>query len=341
MSRDLFEVRGSRRAALGGALGLAGVAMLGRTAGAQDATPEAGWTYTDVLGNVIELPEQPQRIAAVIQSAAALWDFGVEPAAVFGWTAGTYPDGDHVAWGRVDVSQVENVATSEVDAVEIEKLIVTDPDLIVTWIWDKETPATSMVSIPAEITERLEQKAPILVVNQGDSNSVELTRIESLAAALGADLDSPELIEQRETLHATEDAVRAIAAEKPDLTVLFASFNPDGFWVASPDFVGDLGYARELGLTLANEGSPGATTYWEEISPEQALIYPADVIYLDMYGAWTTLGQLQGHATLAAHPAIAAGQVAPWNRDLPLSYIGQNEFLVQILEPLQTAEKVS
>ena len=84
MSRDLFEVRGSRRAALGGALGLAGVAMLGRTAGAQDATPEAGWTYTDVLGNVIELPEQPQRIAAVIQSAAALWDFGVEPAAVFG-----------------------------------------------------------------------------------------------------------------------------------------------------------------------------------------------------------------------------------------------------------------
>ena len=334
-------MRGNRRTVLGGTLGLAGVAALGRSVGAQDASPEAGWSYTDVLGDVIELPEQPQRVAAVIQSAAALWDFGIRPETVFGWTAGTYPDGDHVAWGRIDVSAIENVATTEVDAVDIEKLIATDPDLIVTWIWDKAVPETSMVSIPADITERLEQKAPILIVNQGDSNSVELERIEALAAALGADLESPELVEQRETLRATEDAVRAIAEMKPELSVLFASFNPDGFYVASPDFVGDLGYVRELGVPIANDGAAGATTYWEEISPEQALMYPADVIYVDMYGAWTTLEELQAHSTLAAHPAIAAGQIASWNRDLPLSYIGQNEFLSEILAPLTTAEKVS
>ncbi len=341
MVREVFGARGRRRSVIGGALGFAGAAALGQGIGAQEATPAAGWRFTDVLGDAIELPVQPQRVAAVIQTAAALWDFGIEPVTVFGWTAGTYPDGDHVAWGRIDVSAVENVATTDVDAVEIETLIATDPDLILTWIWDKENPATSMVSIPAEITERLEQKAPIAVVNQGDSNSVELARVEALATALGADLESSELVAQRETLRATEDAVRAIAEEKPELSVLFASFNPDGFYVAGPDFVGDLGYARELGLSIANDGAPGATTYWEEISPEQALMYPADVIYVDMYGAWTTLEQLQAHSTLAAHPAIAAGQIAQWNRDLPLSYIGQNEFLNEILAPLTMAEKVS
>ena len=43
----------------------------------------------------------------------------------------------------------------------------------------------------------------------------------------------------------------------------------------------------------------------------------------------------------AVEGAIAAGQVGPWNRDLPLSYIGQNEFLTDILGPLSTAEKVT
>lgn len=341
MVREMFEARESRRSVIGGALGLTGVALLRSGSGAQDASPVAGWSYTDVLGDVIELPGQPQRVAAVIQTAASLWDFGIKPATVFGWTAGTYPDGDHVAWGRIDIAGVENVATAGEDPVDPEALIAADPDLILTWIWDKENPETSMVSIPADIYDRLDQKAPIAIVNQGDSNSVELARIEELAAALGADLESPGLVEQRETLRTAEDAVRAIAEEQPQLSVLFASFNPDGFWVASPDFVGDLGYVRELGIPIANDGAPGATTYWEEISPEQALMYSADVIYVDMYGAWTTLEQLQAHSTLAAHPAIAAGQIGPWNRDLPLSYIGQTDFLNDVLAPLSTAQKVS
>ena len=341
MFRGVFGARGSRRAVIGGALGLAGAAAIGRSAGAQEASPEAGWIFTDVLGRTIELPERPVRVAAVINTAAALWDFGIEPVAVFGWTVSAFPEGDHVAWGRVDPGAVAHAGTADSDAVDVEKLIAANPDLIVTWIWDKASPETSLVGIPPEVVERLEQKAPILVVNQGDSNVLELGRIEELARALGADPNAPELVAQREALQAAEEQARALAAEKSDLSVLFASFGADGFFVAGPDYVGDVGYARELGLTLANEGSSGSDQYWEEIGPEQALIYPADIVYADIYGEWTTAEQLQAHATLGVQPAIAAGQVGLWERDLPLSYIGQEELLQGVIGPLSTAEKVS
>lgn len=337
---SMGSIRSSRRGVLAGMLGLAAAGIMSPV-GAQEATPAGGWMFTDVTGRMIERSEQPVRVAAAINTAAALWDFGVRPVAVFGWTAMAFPDGDHVAWGRIDVDAVANVSANDSDAVDVEKLIAANPDLIVTWIWDKGSPETSMVGVPAEVTSRVEQKAPILIVNRGDSNVVELERIEALAAALGADLNAESLVADRAALRAVEQRVRNAAAAAPDVQVLFASFGSDGFWVAGPDYVGDLGYVRELGMTLANDGAPGSNQYWEAISPEQALLYPADLIYIDMYGEWTTLEQLRAHPTLGAHPAVAAGQVAPWNRDLPLSYLGQTQYLTEVVEPFEQATKVA
>lgn len=322
-------------AALGAALRpLAGVA-------AQESTPAAGWSYTDVLGNTVTLPQPPTRIAAAIQVGAALWDFGIEVPTIFGWTASNHADGDHVAWGRVDVDAVEIVSNIEGD-VEIEPLLLAKPDLIVTWVWDKNVPGETHVSLPPKILEQAAQIAPIIAINQGDANDVELARIEEFARALGADLESAELTAQRAGYEERIAEVQQIAQEKPDIAVLFASYGSEQkIYVAGPDFVGDVGQLRTLGVNIANDGSPTASTYWEELSLEQALFYPADVIYIDQYGEWKTLEDLKQHPTTSKLPAVIAGQAGPWARDLPLSYVGLTEFLDTTLAQLRAAKKVT
>ncbi|MFT4041081.1 MAG: ABC transporter substrate-binding protein [Thermomicrobiales bacterium] len=305
------------------------------------ATPVAGeWTFTDVLGNTVTLPEKPQRIAAAINMAAALWDYGVEVPTVFGWTATHFPDGDHVAWGNIDVDKVTTLGDADGNVI-VEDLLAQQPDLIVSWLWDKDNPASSQVAIPEELTEQVEGIAPVIYLVQGDANDVELGRIEAFAAAMGADLDSPEIVAQREAYEAKKAELQEVAAAQSDLTVIFASFGEDRLWVAGPDYVADLGQVRDLGVKIANDGSPTSESYWEELSLEQALKYPADVLYIDQYGALTELEALQAQATVGQHPAVLAGQAGPWKRDLPLNYQGLTAFIESVLEPLRDAEKVS
>jgi iron complex transport system substrate-binding protein len=314
--------------------------------GAQEATPAASpaageWTYTDVTGQVVTLPERPVRISAYINNAASLWDFGIKAETVFGWTASNLPDGDHVAWGNIDLAAVEIISNTEGN-VELEKLAAAAPDLIVTWTWNKDDPVNATNGFPADVLDQARQIAPIVILNQGDPDDVEMARVEELAVALGADLDSPELAVGREALDAKVTEFKEVYASKSDLTVIFASYGVPGvYYVASPDYVADLGYLRSLGLKLANDGSPTATAYWEEISTEQALKYPSDVVYLDGYGDFDTLEEVQADPTISLHPAIAAGQVGYWKRDFPLSYPGLTTFLEDILTPLRTATKVS
>ena len=90
----------SRRSilALGGAMA-AGLALprLTQAQSTPVASPATGeWTYTDVIGTTISLPTRPTRIAAYVNNAASLWDFGIKAQTVFGWTASHFPEGDLV-----------------------------------------------------------------------------------------------------------------------------------------------------------------------------------------------------------------------------------------------------
>jgi iron complex transport system substrate-binding protein len=306
------------------------------------ASPISGeWTFTDVIGTTVTLPQRPTRISAYLNQAAALWDFGIHAETTFGWTAAHFPDGDHIAWGNIDVDAVEMIGDTDGN-VDLEKLVASKPELIVTWTWNRDDVTNATNGFPADVLDRVREIAPIIVLNQGDPDDVELARIEELATALGADLDAPALVSDREALDAKLDEFASVVAEKSDLTAIFASYGEPGvYYVASPDYVADVGYARTLGLKLANDGSPDATQYWEEISTEQALKYPSDIVYLDAYGALNTLEAVQAEKAINLHPAIAAGQVGYWSRDFPLNYAGLTGFLESLLAPLRTATKVS
>ncbi len=325
---------------LGGIAALSGAAVLARHAGAQDASPAAGeWSYTDVLGTTVTLPQQPVRIVANIVTAAALWDLGIEPVGVFDWTVSNYPDGNHIAWGNVPADRVVNVGNVDGN-IEPEMLLTLDPDIVLTQTFDPTDPAQTN-GVPPDLLDQINAIAPVLVVTDMASTDVLVDRLVELGASLGADLEAPEVVAAREAYEAKVAEFQQIAAEKADLTTLFGNFDAELIYVGGPGGVSELEWLGGLGLSFANADSEMAGEFWEELSAEQALLYPADVIFSDVYSVLLTAEDLAGEPVYAAMPAVAAGQVGLWNRDFPVSYAGVTAFLETVLETLRTAEKVT
>lgn len=85
---------------------------------------------------------------------------------------------------------------------------------------------------------------------------------------------------------------RGVAAEKADLTVIFANVDADAFYVGGPQGVADCSsYPRWFAIPR-NADSPEAGAFWETLSLEQALKYPADVFYNDVYSSRKTIEDL-------------------------------------------------
>src|SRR5688572_10698578 len=101
-----LERTSTRRRFVAAASGLvASAPFIGRV-GAQEGTPSAspaarGFSFTDDKGVTVTLPERPAVIVADVSAAAPLWDFGIRPVAVSGWTSGG--EGySAAAWGNID-----------------------------------------------------------------------------------------------------------------------------------------------------------------------------------------------------------------------------------------------
>jgi iron complex transport system substrate-binding protein len=317
---------------------------LTRGAMAQDSTPIASpasgaWSYTDVLGTTVTLPETPVRIAANLVTAAALWDLGIKAVAVFDWTASAHPNGDHIAWGNVDAAAVANIGDSDGNVLP-EDLLLAAPDIILTLTFDSSDPSQT-AGVKPDLAERIGQIAPVLVVTDMASTEIQLERLVNLGVKLGADVTHPAIVEAKAAYDAKVEEFKETAASKSELTSLFMNFDPAEIYAAGPGGVAELLFLGSLGLKFANADSPDAALFWETLSPEAALKYPSDIVYNDVYSSLKTLADLQAESVFAAMPAIAAGQVGEWLRDFPVSYEGIASFLEVILTTLRTAEKVT
>lgn len=304
-----------------------------------EATPAAGWTYTDVFGTTVSLPQPPGRIAANLVTAAALWDLGIEAVAVFDSTASSYPDGDHIAWGNVDPAAVANVGNAEGN-IEPEALLAANPDIILTLTFDRSNP-DDVTGVPVDLADAIRQIAPVLVITDMDSTELQLGRLVDLAASLGADLEAPAIVEAKAAYEAKVEEFKNTAAEQQDLTSLFINFDPTELYIGGPRGVAELQFLQGLGLQFANAESEAAGEFWETLSPEQALTYPADIIYNDVYSSLKTVDELKSVAVYGQMPAVAAGQVGLWQRDFPVNYAGITDFLEVILTTLRPAVSVT
>jgi iron complex transport system substrate-binding protein len=334
----------SRRGFLGGAVGLTALAMTAGIMRAQESTsgasPAAGgeWSFTDDKGITLTLPEQPRRIVADVNAAAPLWDFGIRPVAVFGWNA-TETGDFGPAGGNVDPEQVEVVGTAA-ETIMLEPLVAADPDLVVTITWTPDDP-TEYWSIAPELVDQVTRTAPIVAISGTGSADVNTERFAELAGLLGADLESEQLVAAKARYETALADFAEVASAKSDLSILFAYANPaeQVYYVAkAPDWA-DLTLYANLGLSIVDPDAE-VGSYWEELSMEEAIKYPADVFFNSTRPGNFTAEELQAHPTFGLHPAVQAGQIGGWNQDFIMSYQGMAEALDTTAAVIRDAEKI-
>lgn len=331
----------TRRTLAGAAASVAaGLALRGTMAqsGSPVASPTSGqWSFTDDAGKTVTLPARPARIVADLNIASALWDFGIRPVAVTGYTVTS-----DAAWGNVDRdTPVINASAGSGDP-DLEHLIALQPDLFVTMVWSPDDPEEGYSWSFAEpgLLERAERIMPVIGISGTGSAAANMERVAELAASLGADLTSPDLVAAKEAYDAAVAAFTDLAAEKADLIAAFVYIGADEFYFANWPRWADLNWFLELGLNIATPDVP-ATEYWEQLSLEQAAKYPADMIFQSTREEILSLDELAAHPTFGTLPAIAAGQLAPWNQDFIMSYQGLTAALNDVSNLLAVAEQVS
>lgn len=316
----------SRRAVLA-AVAASALTLAGRSGAAAQATPASAqgtpaageWSFTDDRGITVTLPKRPERVVAQVNSAAALWDYGVRPIAVFGPVLQADGAKEPTA-GRIDLDAVELVSEGY-DDPDLERLVALEPDLIVTTTWDPSVP--DMVwGISPDAYPAAAAIAPMIVISIVDRSVLDvILRVQDLAAALGADVDAPEVVADRAAFADSEDAARAAIAGNPGLTTMFVAGNADGMYVCGPDYYIDLRYFADLGLDIVSPQGQDAT---DILSWEQADKYPADVIFNDYRSnaPFFRVDQLLEIPTFAALPAAKAGQIDNWYYEWVLSHRG-------------------
>lgn len=299
------------------------------------AAADSGWSFTDDAGHTVTLPERPMRIVADLNAAAPLWDFGIRPVAVAGWTTGT-----DAAWGNVDRETPVITASLESSEPSAEELLALGADLFVTIYWgNEEHPYEWSFPDPAAY-ERIREIVPVIAISGTGSADVNTARFAELAASLGADIETPELLAAKADYEQAVAAFKALVAEKVDLTTLFVYADGQFEYVAYPPDWADLAMYQSFGLPIIEPNAePGS--YWEELSPEQAMTYQSDVLFQSTREGVFSLEELAAHPTYGRLPAVKAGQTGPWNQDFIQSYQGLHAALQTMMATLEDAEDVT
>lgn len=331
--------RTSRRL-LGGLLALAvvGVSACSGDDGGSDAGASGeGWSFTDDLGNTVELDEAPDRVAGINDVMSSLWNYGVAPVATFGQTS----TADDVAFEGRDLSDVEIVGESYGE-IDLEQLAAAAPDVIITTVYpadsegtlDETEPLYGLASLDQQ--EQLAQIAPVIAIAWRGSASDVIERTAELAEALGADLDSPEVTAAREDFGAAGEALTAAAAG--GLTVLpVAAYADEGFYMAKAPDEPSLRMYGELGVRFVDPG--GEDYYWQTAGWEEVTRYPSDLILYSLRGALPP-EQMAEQPTYNLLPAAQAGQVHPW-KYIGMDYAAQAAYMTELTGWLTEAQDVT
>lgn len=326
-----------------------GARLGGGVAGAQEATPAAtpesalpadlphggplpggGWAFTDDLGVTVTESQAPTRVVSHIGMAAALFDFGFE---VIGYyNPATASDGSPLPIaGDLPLDRLTHVG--DFDNVDVELIVALGADLFIGQNYGVAT--GGMWPFSDDVLAQIKQAVPVLSFAYGDGVTVvrNIESIENLAAALGANVDQPAIAADREAFYAATEDLRAALAEKPGLTALFMSGSETGFWVDSAGGAATR-YYRELGMDIIPAPVSG------EVSWEALLTFEADIIFNDdRVPNWWSPEQLsEGIPVWDYHPAVQAGQVAPWRAQFISSYRGFAPVLAEVVTWIQAAD---
>lgn len=325
----------ARRGFLSGAVGLAAAVTLaacGDDGTVALPTPTTGqaaqsWRFTDDRGKKLDQPKAPTKIVAQVGAAAALWDFGVRPIAVFG--PYKLKDGSKDPQvGNVDITKVTGLGNVW-DEFNVEQYIALQPDLLVSSMYLKDT----LWYVPEKSKETIEQVAPTAgIMLTGKSATQVIGRYEELARSLNADMAGVPEAKAR-----MEAATKELARFK-DLKVLMVSGGADAFWIVNPPEYPDAVHLKDAGLDVVTPSKVDEGGFFQTLSWENADEYDADVILYDTRTQALKPEEMMKKPTFAKLPAVEAGQLYPWNAEAPYSYQGYATFLEGLLANLKKAK---
>lgn len=294
-----------------------------------------GWTFTDDAGNKVSLPERPTRIAGFLDVVAALWNYGIEPVAAFGYKAVA----DAVALEGKDTSKVTEVGRTY-GQINVEALAASSPDLIVTKIYPEKGDKLTGNEVPFGFTDHTQVKtvskvAPIVCVLMTGTAEDVMHRTNRLAKALGVDFASPRMKQAEQDYQAAGERLQQAAGK--GLTVMAeAAYASKGVYIAKPADDPALAYYAELGVDFVEPG--GDEYYWHVATWEEIGRYRSDVIL----NSTRAMGadELGKQPTFASLPAYQAGQVYPWHFQA-MDYVGQGENMNQFAGFLEKSKNVT
>ncbi|MFI7611578.1 ABC transporter substrate-binding protein [Nonomuraea terrae] len=299
------------------------------TAAAPSSSAQGPWTWTDDRGKQISVPQRPQRVVAQSGAAAALWDFGVRPVAVFG-PHRLKDGGRDPEVGEVDIAKVESIGNVWGE-FNVEKYASLQPDLLVAGMYQKDT----LWYVPPESAEAVDQIAPTVGVQLSGRPLVDIIeKYGELAAALGADPEAAPVVAAEKRFEDASAALKTLAAERPGLSVMIVTGTPESLYVAYLPDHPDIAYWGELGLDIVYPERPTESEggFWEVLSWENADKYQADVILVDARAQSMKIEEMAEKPTWAQLPAVKAGQLHPWHAAERYSYLGY----AQVMEELKT-----
>lgn len=295
------------------------------SAGSADNGP---WSFKDDRGRTARTDQPPERIVAFISAAAALHDYGVECAGVFGPTDPIAGKPNPQA-GDLDLTKLTSLGKVWGE-FSIEKYAALEPDLLISNMF----PPPDLWYVPAESAKKIEALAPSVGITGGRVTLLQpLKRYTELAESLGADLTAKKAVDAKARFDRAEKTLReAAAAKKKDggLKVLAMTGDAEQMYVAVPDSYCDLNYFKDLGVEFVEGKKSDEFGFWEFLSWENADRYHADLIMVDNRSTALPATELAKRPTWNRLPAVKADQITPWSMEERYSYAGYAPVLEQL-----------
>jgi iron complex transport system substrate-binding protein len=239
--------------------------------------PTGPWSFTDGSGKKVELDETPTRIIAHAGEARALMSFGIKPVGIYAdESVKTDPN-----LRDLDLTGIE-ILGEEWGSIDVEKAAALGPDLIVADWWPAEKAYSGMEEGVEAKSKKLKELAPVVGVSQGESILELAEGYEDLAESLGADVDDPEIAEDKKLFEQARAEFEEVATSRPDLTVFAMSPYEDKVYVANPEYAPELLDFTHWGLNVQTPAKPDPEfPYWQTLSMENADTYQPDLILWD------------------------------------------------------------
>lgn len=243
----------------------------------KNSAAKGPWSFTDGSGEEITADAVPERIIAHAGEAAALMSFGITPVGIYA-DASVKTDPN---LKDLDLTGI-TILGEEWGKIDVEKAASLRPDLVVADWWPAQKAHSGLESGVDAASRKLADLAPVVGISQGESILDLAEGYEQLAANLGADVDDPEIAENKKKFEAARERFEAATAAKKGLTVAAVSPADDMLYVANPKFAPELLDFERWGLDVINPDTPDpGFPYWENLSWENADKYQPDLLLFD------------------------------------------------------------